>query len=211
MVELEQEEYLSEEEIAKSLAIGNIDNVFRIYFDKDTGDIQAISNEPSTKFDNFFEITYPRIADFLSGKLNFINYKIVFSSPNDPKIVPKFDVDNSDTNIIIDVENVDHWASTITVGNLVNLGYWKIQLNPGDSYFIQQKNINTTLEFYIVENTNLNFLIRVIKINLRELAYRKSILIQHNSTVESKVDKIKILTKKFFDKYGYRILYDEKI
>ena len=52
--------------------------VYKVYFDKDNGNLLSITNEENLEYTNFVEFEYELVRDFLLGKYqlaNALNYK----------------------------------------------------------------------------------------------------------------------------------------
>jgi len=72
-----EEDVIPYELIAKSLALSTVVPPYRVYFDKDTGDILSVTNEASTQYDYFVEFEFDIVKDFLNGVSQFKDFKLL--------------------------------------------------------------------------------------------------------------------------------------
>ncbi len=202
-----EEDIIPQELIAQALAISQTVNVYKVYFDKESGDILAITNEDSQIYTSFIEVEYDVVKDFLTGKKNSLKYKIVFVDQSTPAIILKSE---SDVNLI-NIEEavpVTHWDSTFTIENYPLKNQWGFQLRPDQRQILKNHNLNTTFEVFVVDKNNSNYLYRSIKILLKDVLDNDRIYIPHITTKEAATDKLRVFVKKFFPTVGYQVLYD---
>jgi hypothetical protein len=202
-----EEDVIPYELLADALAISNVVPLYKVYFDKDTGDIISISNEDNPDYTNSIDVEYDTIKEFLQGKHQSHLYKIMFVDQLTPIIVLK---NSSDVNFIIieEVPYVDHWDSMFTVENYPLLNKWGFQLSFDQKNILKTHNLNTSFEIFVVDKRNNSFLIRTIKLTLGELINLDRVYVDHISLKEKDVTSINIFVRKFFSTTGYQILYD---
>jgi hypothetical protein len=184
----------------------NIPNCYKVYFDKDTGDILSITNEENANYLNFIEFEYADVSEFLTNKKNISHYKLTFVDINTPQLILK-NSDDINTIILTEVPLVDNWDNVLTIENYVILKKWGIQLSLDRREIFKNYNLNTTFEIFIVDEANQNFIYRTLKVSLKELLETDRVYFLHESTYES-LSTLKIFVKKFFNSYGYQVLYD---
>lgn len=201
-----EEDIIPYELLEKALMNSRINPLYNVYYDKDTGNILAITNEPRSDLANFFEVEYDIVKEFFNGKKISSNYKVMFVDQTTPVIISKNDTDVNLINID-EVPNVDHWNSMFTIENYPLLKQWGFQLRPDQRSILKQHNLNTAFEIFIVDKDYNNMLIRSIKILLKDLLDDDRIYIEHKLHKEADVEN-RIFVRKFFSTIGYQILYD---
>jgi hypothetical protein len=201
-----EEDIIPYELLEQALMISRVTPVYSVYYDKDTGNILSITNEPRTDLVNSFEVEYDVVKEFFNGKKFSSNYKVVFVDQTTPVIISKND---TDVNLIIidEVPKVEHWDSMFTVENYPLLQQWGFQLRPDQQTILKQHNLNTAFEIFIVDKDYNNILVRSIKLFLKDLLENNRIYIKHEASKEADVEN-RIFVRKFFSTIGYQILYD---
>ena len=63
-----EEDIIPPELLAQALALSNTSLVYRVYFDKDNGNLLSITNEENLDYTNYVEFEYDLVRDFLLGK-----------------------------------------------------------------------------------------------------------------------------------------------
>ncbi len=192
--------------LEQALMVSKVRPPYKVYFDRNTGDILSISNEEIEDFTTSFEIDYSVVKDFFDHKKNIVNYKIIFSDETTPNIVNK-KVDDVDLINIEEVYAVDHWDSLFTIENYVLLKKWGFQLRPDQRKALKNHNLSTTFEVFVVDQNYSYQLIRTIKIPLYEVLNNDKFFVDYESEIESNENN-RIFVKKFFKTIGYRVLYD---
>lgn len=201
-----EEDVVPQELIDQAIAMGNLSTLYKVYFDKDTGDILSITNEENLNYTNSIDAEYATVKDLLTGKKQVSNFKIAFSETATPEIVSKITSDIS-FSVIEEVPNVDNWNNVFTIENYPLLKQWGFQLRPDQRIMLQKYNLNTIFDVFVVDPDNYNFLIRSIKLSLKDIIENDRVYVSHNSIKESRTNN-KIFMRKFFTSIGYQNLYD---
>ncbi len=201
-----EEDIIPPELLEAALRASQSSYLYKVYFDKDTGNILSITNEENINHSNFIELEYEVVKDFFTGKKISSNYKIVFIDQTTPSIVSKNDADVNIVNID-QVPSVNHWDSMFTIENYPVLEQWGFQLRPDQRHILKQNNLNTAFEVFVVDKDNNNFLIRSIKILLKDILDTDRLYIHYESDKEKDIEN-RIFVRKFFSTVGYQILYD---
>jgi hypothetical protein len=201
-----EEDIIPPELLEEALRASQTSSLYKVYFDKDNGDILSITNEENLNHLNFIELEYEVVKDFFTGKKISANYKIIFIDQTTPSIVSKNDADVNIVNID-QVQLVNHWDSMFTIENYPVLEQWGFQLRPDQRYILKQNNLNTAFEVFVVDKDNNNFLIRSIKILLKDILDTERLYVHHQSEKEKNIEN-RIFVRKFFSTVGYQILYD---
>jgi citrate lyase gamma subunit len=202
-----EEDIISHELLAQSLALSTAIPPYRVYFNKDTGDILSITNEPSTVYDCFVEFEFDIIKNFLNGVNQFKDFYVTFIDQNTPTIISKYEDDISAV-FLTRAPLVTNWDSMFTIENYPLIKQWGFQIRQDQKEILKKYNLNTTLEIYVIDKRNMNFIYRTIKITVNELINKDKEFVQYLSNKEGDVDNITVYVKQFFSTIGYQILYD---
>ena len=192
----EEFEELSEEELAKLL--NPTPTVYYVYFDND-GNVDAITNEKRLETTlNVAEVDYKTAEIFLTGKANFINYRLTLSNKNSYVFVKKSSDLDVGLNTLSMVEQLPDEETACIVEWNGKEKEWQLYLK-NDSTTTTKLSVN--LMFY-VSLLNRNFLVRTIKLDINDLADNQKVTIPFISDIESDISKVRVSTRKFFDSYG---------
>lgn len=172
--------------------------VYYVYFD-DEGNIDAITNEKRAESSfNVAEVNYNTAEIFLTGKANFINYRLTLSNKNSYVFVKKIgesDVGLNTLNTIYEQPTED--TACIVEWNK-HTKTWQLYLQ-NDNAVTTRLSVNLT--FY-VSLVNRNFLVRTIKLDMKDFSNNQKVTIPFSSEVENDISKIVVSTRRFFDSYG---------
>jgi hypothetical protein len=208
--EIEEIGYLTEEELEQANNVGIIDNNFLVYFDKTSGNIISMTNERRDTDEPYITMPYEDIKLFLEGKQNFNDFKIIFEK-DEITLVSKKVSNDINFNSLATVNITKSVENSLTVENHLDVKHWGFTLREDLKIGLQQKILDVNLEFYVCINGNKNFPVRTMTIPLEQLVKEKTYFIPHELVIESDKTKIIIVTKKFFDTYGLRILNESKV
>lgn len=200
-----EEDVVPYELLQAALQISNVPVLYKVYFDKDTGNILSITNEDNIEFTNSIEVEYDLVKEFFINNKSINDYKVIFVDQTTPAIVNK-NTNDVDIIMIEEVELTNNWDNTFTIENYPILKKWGFQIRPDQKEILQKYNLNTAVEIFVVNPDDLNFLIRSIKVNLSDLLYNDKFFIAFNT--EKELSNNKIFVKKFFKTTGYQVLYD---
>lgn len=200
-----EEDVIPPELIEQALAISLHPVSYKVYFDKETGNILAITNEPAN-YANSIDVEFEVVRDFIVGKKQKTDYKILFVGQSTPVIISKAD---TDVNLVElqEVFRVYHWDSMFTIENYPQQGQWGFQLREDQRIALQSHNLNTQFEIFIVDKNNSNLLLRNIKLPLQQLINVDRVYVAYQYTRESDITN-RIFVRKFFSTIGYQILND---
>ena len=203
-----EEDIIPYELLQAALQISNVPSLYKVYFDKETGNILSITNEESFEYTNSIELEYDLVKDFFIKNKSINDHKVIFIDQTPPAIVNK-NTEDVDIIMIEEVEEVTHWDNTFTIENYPLLKKWGFQLRPDQKEIFKKYNLNTLIEIFIVNPDNFNILIRSIKVQLSDLLYNDKFYVEFNS--DNEFNNKKIFVKKFFSTTGYQVLYDTEI
>lgn len=199
------DDVVPEELLKEALALSNLQQKYYVYFEQETGNIIAVSNE----FDESktaVEFDLSDVADFLNGFKNINKYKIALSNQNKPVIISKYEDDRIIPNSLIEVDLVDHWKNVFTIENHLYRKQWVFQVRPDYKDVLKPFNLDYTINVFIVDNKSDNNLIRHIPIKMKNLTLSEKFIVSHENIIESKPESIKVYTKRFFTSAGMVLL-----
>ncbi len=192
--------------INASLALSNFNQKYFVYFDQDSGDILAVTNELNPSKKNFLEFDLSDVSDFLNGFKSINKFKISFVNQEKPIIVSKYADDIISPNSLIEVPRVSDWKNIFTIENHLYHKQWGFQVREDHKSLLQPFNLDYTINFYVVDSKSDNVLIRHVPIKMKNLVLNEKYIVEHQTSFESKPDKIKIFVRKFFTSNGLVVL-----
>lgn len=195
-------EYLSEEDLAKTVAVSKFSNAYYVYFEEN-GDISSVSNEKKEGRTNFLEFDYSDVEQFITGTENIINYRLSLMDKDTPALVEKSqNLFDSNKSIFTPIEVKDTANSTLTIVWNYKDSQWEFNLEPTYKDKLRTLGLNTTLSFFIALDRNVNFLVRTIRIDMRELTTTPTVVVPFLTDAERDLTTISVSSKRFFDSYG---------
>ena len=200
-----EEDIIPYELLAQSLALSTVVPPYRVYFDKDSGAILSITNEASTVYDCFVEFEFEVIKDFLNGINQFKDFQITFIDQNTPRIISKYEDDIAAV-FLTRAPLVTNWDSMFTIENYPTFKKWGFQIRPDQKEILKKYNLNTTLEIYVIDKRNMNFIYRTIKVSINELIKKDREIVYYHSDKEGDVENTVVFVKQFFSSVGHYII-----
>jgi hypothetical protein len=200
-----EEDIIPPELLAQALALSNVSLVYKVYFDKDNGNLLSITNEENLEYTNFVEFEYELVRDFLLGKYQLAKYKIIFVDQNTPKIVSKYE-DTSTGVFLTKAQLVDNWDSMFTIENYPTFKKWGFHIRADQKILLSKYNLNTNIEIYIVDKHNMNFIYRTIKVSINELIKKEREIVYYHLDKEGDIDNTVVYVKQFFSSVGHYII-----
>lgn len=201
---MDEDEFLTPEQIEEILNTKYVSDYY-VYFDKDSGNIIALSNE-SLPYENFVQVKFEEIEQFFNNTNNFINYKIAFDQDGSVNFVNKNQGDLIFKGNIVETIRLTDQDSILTVQ--WSPDGWTFIMSEKFLQHPRAKSLNAKLHFYITTENNINFLIRQIEVQLRNLIGNGQILLPFQTEKEKDIENISMFTLPFFETYGMRIKND---
>jgi len=201
---MDEDEFLTPEQIEEILNTKYVFDYY-VYFDKDTGNIIAISNE-ELFYENFVQVDFKEIERFFNNKDNFINFKITFDQDGAVKFVNKNQSELNFKSNIVETIRLNENDNILTV-EWSKQG-WTFIMNEKFLQHSRAKSLGAKLFFYITTDNNINFLIRQIEIQLRTLINNGYVFVPFTSEKENNIENISMFTLPFFESYGMKIKHD---
>jgi hypothetical protein len=204
-----REDGLSPADLA-NIARLSVKPVYRIYFNLETGELLAASNEVRPEYDYSLTVQYEQYEAFVSGREEFKNWSAVktktFDNEYGVELVQKeFQGHTFRNNMfewIIDppttsTELIVHWDEFNN--------QWIFMMSNGARQKVYDKKIITKIiKFFITLENDFDFLIKTIDIELHNLLSDK-VVVPFTTTLETQIDKISISSKTVFDSYGLKV------
>ena len=200
-----EEDIVPYELLAQSLALSTVVLPYRVYFEKDSGNILSITNEASVQYDCFVEFDFDIVKDFLNGTSQSKDFQVTFIDQNTPRIVSKYEDDIAAV-FLTCAPIVTDWDSMFTIENYPTFKKWGFQIRNDQREILKKYNLNTTLEIYIIDKRNMNFIYRTIKVSINELIKKDREIVYYHSDKEGDIDNIAVYVKQFFSTVGYYII-----
>ena len=186
-------------------------NNYYVYFDKKTGQILSVGNEPETRFEHAIRTPLEHVEGFLTGRWKFKDYLIGYkrdqAGVSNLAIVPVTDQGYAFKNNVFEwiTETNDKVECLVTWNGPAKSWDFKIADNSKDYYDVV---VAPKLVFFVTLENDFDFLLRTIFINLADLITSDVISFPFESNIEHKIDKISISSKLIFKSYGLRIIHD---
>ena len=178
---------------------------YRIYFDKETGNIYSITNELSDNNYDTIEVDFKEVERFLSGKDNFIFYRLEIDDEGAIKFVNKKESPVAfKSNIIEYIRVVEHNTATLQVTWTPDA--WIFNINDAFLKNPRSKSLNSKVNFFVTKENNINILIRNIQVQIKDLV-NKEFIVPFETEEETDIHDIAMFTLPFFESYGMTINY----
>jgi hypothetical protein len=200
-----EEDIVPYELLAQSLALSTVVQPYRVYFDKDSGDILSITNEESAVYDCFVEFDFDIVKDFLNGISQSKDFQVTFIDQNTPRIISKYEDDIAAV-FLTRAPLVTNWDSMFTIENYPTFKKWGFQIRTDQKEILKKYNLNTTLEIYVIDKRNMNFIYRTIKVSINELIKKDREIVYYHSDKEGDVENTVVFVKQFFSSVGHYII-----
>ena len=180
------------------------------YYDKRTGGLLSVTNEKSTIHKHYIEIPFEMHDKLVSGKEKFDDYLVGNLTTDDGKtvlsLVPKLGEAYSFKNTMLEI--VDRPVSKHTELAIEwnkDKKYWSFSLSDSAKARIGDSLSDARIPFFIILESDFDFLIRTIIINCRDLIRKSKVSVPFEDDMESRIDKITMSTKLTFQSYGLNI------
>jgi hypothetical protein len=203
------EDGLSAEDLA-NIARLSFNPIYRVYFNLESGEILALSNEDRPEYDHSIIISYEQYEAFVTGRENFKDWLIlntknlnnIYGVELVQRVFQGHTFKNNMFEWIIDpptksTDLVVHWDE-------YNKHWIFIISDSVRQRFYDGKITTPVVKFFITLQNDFDFLIRTIEIELTSLIADK-VIVPFESNLESQLDRISISSRTVFDSYGLKI------
>jgi len=180
-----------------------------VHYDKKTGVIRCISNEPTQLDEASLEITLEEYLPFVTHEKKMTDHIVGYARS----------VDGTSKKSIIQIaeqlygfrNNIFEWINQppkkntemVVTWNGVEKN-WKFSLSKKAQKRLDGEVVTKTIFFVMLKN-DFDFLIRNIVIDVETLIKQGDVVIPFTSNLENKIDKISISSQIFFESYGLKI------
>jgi hypothetical protein len=184
---------------------------YYVYYDKKTGAILSVSNEKSLVFEHGIEVEFSEVEGLLTGPHDFKDYVVGH----------KRLADNATVLAIIPIgnegytfkNNVFEWISDNPHAECIvewngPLSMWNISLTDAVKNTYKDYILTSKLVFFVTLESDLDFLVRTIYIDLQQLLDSSCVKIPFTTSLEHKIDKISISSKLVFKSYGLKVIHE---
>jgi len=183
---------------------------FYLHYDKKSGGILCVGNAKNPTFQHYIEITREDADPFISGEYKFGDYLVGNKRTADGKtefaIVQKTDQGYAFKNNLFEWITEKKAKTDCTVEWNSPDQAWYISLDPVYKKFINDNLIISTVIFFVTLETDFDFLIRTIPLDVQLLVNNDKIKVPFESKLEQDITKISISSKIAFRSYKLRIV-----
>lgn len=178
--------------------------VYYAYYDLETRKILSVTNEKSVVYKDFIEITFAEFHNFVTGNWQFKDYVV---NRNPIEIISISDQVYSFKNSAfewitepptIETELIIVWEKAKS--------RWVFKLSQKCKDRIQRSGVYSNLSFFVMLESDFDFLIRTIPIPMHDLVQYDEYKIPFENNLEKNIKKISIATSKIFDTTGLEII-----
>jgi len=203
------EDGLSPEDYA-NIARLSIKPIYRIYFNLDSGEILALSNEILTEYEHSIITTYEQFESFIIGREQLKDWKVIKTNNQDNEygvdlVQQAFQGQTFKNHMFEWITDTPTKKTDMVVHWDEYKKHWTFMISEHARQQYYDKKITTkVVKFFITLKTDLDFLIRTIDIDLKSLVADK-VIVPFETNLESQLDRISISSKTVFDSYGLKI------
>jgi hypothetical protein len=181
-----------------------------VYYDKETGKIQKISNKKVDSDLEFFEVETETVKDIIVGKKRtedfIVSYDFAKKSLTVKELAHESEL-NSIKYKLHDISRSKNDSYDVKISQDLTKKCWRISLSNDTKKQLIESNYNANDKFYfsITQLHNPIILYRSLEVNLRKLL-SDSVEYPFEYSWESQKEEISIYTPKFFDSYFYEVI-----
>lgn len=191
------------------------DNKFYVYYNKDTGDITALTNGLLNRpgFDDYVEVPVELYEKLSDRKISLHQWIVSTTTSNNAEstieVIPRnfkdFSFKNNSFDVVIEPPDV---STEVVVEWSKKTKHWVFSISQDFRITMAGKNFSTDkLSFFIVLENDFDFLIRTMYISLNDLS-KNHVYIPFETSFENNIDNIAVVTKKVFNNYGLIKTYE---
>jgi hypothetical protein len=189
---------LTPEQLEQALAVSRMSTDMFVYYDE-SGNVTGISNEKNESL-MYAKVDESKVTEFLSGAKDFSKYKIDYFTFNKDefKSLPLVEIP---TNLIYIVPFIKKEDTTdIVITHDKENKRWSFNLSQLGIEVVKQQNLFKPYRFYIIKDSNPQFLLSTIELTGAELLEIPSV--GFKSKFENHVKTVGVATMKEFNSYG---------
>lgn len=184
--------------------------MYYVYYDKKSGEILSVTKEKSSKYEYGITISYDEVENFLNGTWHFrdyvVGYKRLANNKTALSIIPVDDQSFSFRN------NVFEWITETKKETELVVEWngpkkeWQFYLGKKFKEKYEDNIFTPKLVFFVTLETDLDFLIRTIYVDMQDLVNRDKVVVPFDSNIENFLGKISIGSKLVFKSYGLKVI-----
>jgi hypothetical protein len=182
---------------------------YYVYYDKKNGEILSVTNEKSDRYEYGLVTTFAEVEKFLSGDWAFRDYKVGYRKDTDKRSLAILSNEFSGyvfRNSMFEwITEQDYEAECIVQWNNPDKA-WKFSLDDNFKKTYNNNILASKVVFFVTLETDFDFLIRTITLDVEQLLDSKRIIVPFDSAVENKIEKISISSKLVFKSYKLEII-----
>jgi hypothetical protein len=182
---------------------------YYVYYDKKNGEILSVTNEKSDRYEHGLVTTFAEVEKFLSGDWAFRDYKVGYRKDTDKRSLAILSNEFSGyvfRNSMFEwITEQDYEAECIVQWHAPDQS-WKFSLDDNFKKTYNDSILASKVVFFVTLETDFDFLIRTISIDVEQLLGTKRVVVPFTSTIENKIEKISISSKLVFKSYKLEII-----
>jgi len=186
----------------------NIPHQYYIYYEKKSGEIIAVSNEKTDRYEFGIEIDFEIAKNFLSGKWKFRDYQVGYHKDSGKATVLSLTTEFSGYNFN---NKVFEWIDESTEDTDCTVEWnfkdkvWNFSLS---QVFKQEYNsiLAPHLVFFVTLENDSDFLVRTIFIATQDMLDSVCVTVPFESLLELDINKIAISSKLVFKNYKLKVI-----
>lgn len=184
-------------------------NTYYAYYDKVTNALLSVTNEKLSMYNDYLEIDFDTYEKLVTGKEKFREYllgNVKAEGKTSLVLMPKVEHAYYFKNTLLEfVTELPTRQTELTVEWNKSKKEWLFFLNKDAELRLRSKIADSKLLFFIILESDYDFLIRTIDIDANELCSSLCVGVPFQSNIENAIDKISVSTKLTFESYGLRI------
>lgn len=200
---------LSPEDLANIARI-SFKPIYRIYFDLETGELLAASNEHRPEYDHSIVVPYEQYDALVSGQEQFKDWAVV--KTKNPGNEYGVDLVQKEFQGQVFRNHMFEWIVNPPTKTTELVVHWDeynkqwifIISDSARKKFYDKKITTRVIKIFITLKNDLDFLIRTIDIELTSLIADK-VVVPFDTNLESQINKISVSSKTVFDSYGLKV------
>lgn len=206
---MDEDDGLSPEDLA-NIARLSMKHVYRAYFDIDSGQVLAISNEDRPEYDYSIVISYDQYDAFTTGKEQFKDWAIITTKNPDNEY--GVELVRKEFQGLAFRNHMFEWISEEPTEDTELTVHWDefnqqwifIISDFARQQFYDKKITTQIIKIFVTLENDLDFLIRTIDLNIQDLIVDK-VVVPFETKLESEIDKLSVSSRTVFDSYGLKV------
>lgn len=188
-----------------------VESCYYVAYDKSTGELLAVGCG-NNNYENYFEVPFEQAEPFISGEYKFHDYLVGNKRQSNGKIAftitQKVDEGYAFKNNLFEWIREKKTKTDCTVEWNQPDQAWYFSLDPAYKLVMHDNLVIQKLVFFVMLETDFDFLIRTIILEAQQLVQHDRIKIPFESRLEKQIDKISISSKLVFKSYKLKVVYD---